>query len=390
MTRPDQALRAVPCHSPNDLMIVEKGDNGALRYFRADTAEHEEYSYQRPFILELEITRQCNLNCVHCYAEAESAPPEHELSFDEIRILLSSGHAVGIPELSLTGGEVMLRPDFLDIVDLGISLGYNVRFVTYATLLTDKTLHALAERPIKLITVSLDAISREVHEAIRGTRSHQSAVRAIEKLTEAGFQVSVITAFSKINLSEFDAIFEFCNKLRINWQVQITSAKGRCGRSITLSPDEYYQLGEKTAAAFVDRDKDIEIIPMDDLATFSHFYPLSALSETWQGMCTGGLLNLFVRANGDVTPCSALCFPSCIVGNIRSTSIETVCREALCRQALFPFSKNTRTGICRTCGFLDACNGGCPEILLSMCDSQTENTYCYHRIEQNRILRELF
>ena len=390
MTQPVKAVQAVPCHSHNDLMIVQKVANGIPRYFRADTAEHEEYSYQRPFILELEITRQCNLNCVHCYAEAESAPPEHELSFDEIRTLLSSGRAVGIPELSLTGGEVMLRSDFLDIVDLGISLGYHVRFVTNATLLTDEMMQALAARPIKLITVSLDAISREVHEAIRGKGSHRFAVRAIEKLAGAGFQVSVITAFSKINLPEFDAIFEFCKQLGINWQVQITSAKGRCGRSITLSPDEYYQLGEKTAAALVDNNKDIEIIPMDDLATFSHFYPLSALAKTWQGMCTGGLLNLFVRANGDVTPCSALCFPSCIVGNIRSTSIEVICREERCRHALMPFSKSTRTGVCRTCGFLDVCSGGCPEILLSMCDSQTENRYCYHRIEQNRILRELF
>ena len=172
--------------------------------------------------------------------------------------------------------------------------------------------------------------------------------------------------------------------------MQITSAKGRCGKDLTLSPEQYYTLGEKVAKAYVDPERRMALIPMDDLATFSHFYPLNRLSTTWQGMCTGGLLNLFVRANGDVTPCSALCFPSCIVGNVRRDSLETICNEERCRTALEPFAKQTRRGVCRTCPFLETCSGGCPEILLSMCASPQENDYCYHAIEQARILKAVF
>ncbi|MBN2340414.1 MAG: radical SAM protein [Deltaproteobacteria bacterium] len=374
----------------SDMMVVRKDADGRRRYFRADSDKREEYSYQRPFILELEITRRCNLQCVHCYAESENKTFENELTFDEITEILTSARNIGIPELSLTGGEVMMRPDFLRIIDAGFRHGFDVRFVTNVTLLNDGLFTELTRRPIKLITVSLDAMNSDTHEAIRGKSSHTPAIDGILRLKAAGFHLSIITAFSKLNISDFDDLYEFCKKHDIPWQVQLTSAKGRCGKDITLSPEEYYNLGEKVAKIMTSSSNTITIIPMDDLATFSHFPPLNRLSQTWQGMCTGGLLNLFVRANGDVTPCSALCFDKCIVGNIRTDSLETICREERCKTALSPFSAESRTGACRACPYLDACNGGCPEILLSMSRTSTENDYCYHKIEQDRILKALY
>jgi radical SAM protein with 4Fe4S-binding SPASM domain len=100
-------------------------------------------------------------------------------------------------------------------------------------------------------------------------------------------------------------------------------------------------------------------------------------------------LNLFVRASGDVTPCSALCFAECIVGNVRRDSLRDICAQERCRHALAWLRAETLTGACATCPFKLECQGGCPEILLSMCQSRTENEYCFHRLEQARILREL-
>ena len=381
MTEPSSG----PSELLSDSVVVERDDHGRLRYFRAEDPDREEFTYRKPFILEFEITRRCNLNCVHCYANAADRSFDDELRLDEIRAVLDDGRALGIRELSLTGGEVFTRPDFLDIVDAGAERGYHVRFVTNATLLTEELVAELMARRIKLITASLDAVTPGIHEAIRGAGSHAPAVRNIERLADAGLRVSIITAFSAINVPDFDALLGFCIERGIDWQVQITSAKGRCPRDITLTPDGYYALGEQVAAAIAS-DPPIHIIPMDDLATFSHFAPLSVLSETWQGMCTGGLLNLFVRADGDVTPCSALCFPECVVGNVRTDSLRAICGEERCKTALAWLRPETLTGVCADCCFKEECRGGCPEILLSMCADRTENEYCYHRIEQSRIL----
>lgn len=388
MTPAGGTPRAVPCRAFSDAMLIDRRPDGELRCRRADDPAREEYSYRKPFILELEITRRCNLQCVHCYAQAADTPFPDELTLSEIRTVLRDGAELGIRELSLTGGEVFLRPDFIPILDAGLDAGFALRFVTNATLLTDALLAELCRRPVKLITVSLDGISAAAHERIRGPGSHEPALRHLLRLKDAGFCVSVITAFSRLNLGEFDALLEFCVRHRLNWQVQMTSAKGRCDHRITLTPDEYYALGEKVAAAHA-AGWPIRIIPMDDLATFSHFPPLSRLAETWQGQCTGGLLNLFVRANGDVTPCSALCFPECIAGNVRRDSLLAICREERCRRVLAWMEPRRLTGVCADCGFLDECRGGCPEILISMCKNRTENEYCYHRVEQQRILAEI-
>ncbi len=380
--------RAIQCEFPSDAVAIERSPDGQLRYFRDDGPTREEYTYQKPFILELEITRRCNLRCVHCYAEAGPQPAADELSRSDLCRVLDQARGLGIRELSLTGGEVFLRPDFLDLVDDGLSRDFNVRFVTNGTLLDDRLLDGLCRRPIKLITISLDALSPAVHERIRGSDSHAPAVAAIERLRRAGFRVSVITAFSRFNLGEFDALLEFCVERRIDWQVQLTSAKGRCPQSITATPAEYYDLGEKVAAAWA-RDLPIHLIPMDDMSTPSLFSPLDQLHQTWQQRCTGGLLNLFVRANGDVTPCSALAFPECIVGNVRSESLADICREERCKHNLAWACADNLTGECAACRFQASCQGGCPEILLSMCRSRSENEYCYYRIEQQRILAEV-
>lgn len=384
---PPAPLRALPYEGLSDDILIERAPDGAVRYLRADDPQREAYSYAKPFILELELTRRCNLRCVHCYAHAADQPFDDELRLEEVEAVLEQGRALGIRELSLTGGEVMLHEDFLQVIDAGIARGYALRFVTNATLLTEPLLAELCRRPIKLVTVSLDGISAAAHERIRGAGQHQRAVRAIERMSEVGLGVSVITAFSRLNIGEFDDLLRFCVDRGVNWQVQMTSAKGRCPREITLSPEQYYDLGTQVAEAMA-RPLPIHVIPMDDLATYSHFEPLGMLGRGWKGGCVGGILNLFVRANGDVTPCSALAFDECVVGNVRRHSLVDICRQERCRDVLRWARADALTGVCGGCPFRSDCQGGCPEILLSMCRTRTENEYCYHRIEQERILAE--
>jgi len=381
--------QAIACSFPSDNVTIVTESNGTKRYFRSDDSEQEEYSYKKPFILELEITRRCNLKCVHCYADADDCHFDDELSFAQFSQVLEDGRELGIRELSLTGGEVFLHPDFLKIIDTGLEKNFHVRFVTNATLLTDHLLDELCIRPIKMITVSLDSINPHIHDEIRGSGSNKAAIEGIAKLRNAGFKISIITAFSSINICEFDPLLKYCIENDFDWQVQLTSAKGRCHKGITLSPEEYYRLGQKVASAYVD-DLPINIIPMDDLATFSLFPPLNILSSTWQQMCTGGLLNIFVRANGDVTPCSALAFPESIVGNLHHDSLKDICIEERCKSNLSWLSPENLTGACQGCTFIDKCRGGCPEILISMCKQRTENEYCYYRIEQNDIIQDLY
>ncbi len=364
-------------------MLVEQLDDGEYVYRRADTPEHEEYTYRRPYILELELTRRCNLKCRHCYANAPG-DGTGELDFEEITSLLSDARNIGIPELSLSGGEATLHPRFFDVWDYATELGLGVRFVTNATTADDAFIEALTERPLSLITVSLDAVDPQIHDAIRGAGAHEAAFAGLERLVESGLPLSLITAFCRTNIGEFDALRSLCSEWGIDWQVQMTSLKGRCPSELILDPDEYYELGRKVADVLVVGD--VTIVPMDDLATYSRFSPLDLLSKTWQDRCSGGVLNIFVRADGGVTPCSALASDRAVVGNVREHPLGEICAEERCRHHLDWLDVERLEGACRTCPHRERCYGGCPDILLTMCHSPNENEYCYYKIEEDRIL----
>ena len=370
----------------SDSMLVEQQGDGVYVYRRADSPEHEEYSYQRPYILELELTRRCNLKCSHCYAEAPG-DGSGEVEFEEIDELLRDAVQLGIPELSLSGGEATLHPHFLDIWDLATELGLGVRFVTNGTTADEQLVAELSSRPLNLVTVSLDAVDPAVHDSIRGPGAHAAAFAGLERMVEAGLPLSMITAFCKTNIGEFEALRDLCGDWGIDWQVQMTSLKGRCPSELILSPDEYYELGRKTAEVLVAGSP--VIVPMDDLATFSRFPPLTELSKTWQDRCSGGVLNIFVRADGGVTPCSALASDRAVVGNIREHPLSVICAEERCRKDLEWLNVSRLEGVCGSCPHRRRCYGGCPDILLTMCRSPNENDYCFYKIEADRILDSL-
>ena len=374
----------------DDLVQVVQRDDGSV-YFEKELPSGKKlrFDYDSPFILELELTWRCNLACFHCYVDASQESSCKELSLKEIEALLVDARELGIRELSLTGGEVLLRKDLPDVLHMGEKLGFGLRFVTNGSLFDQRWAKALEPYPIKLVTVSLDSSKGDVHNRLRGCDCHGDTIAGIERMLEQGYRVSIITAFSPENLADFRGLYEFCLERSLDWQVQMTSAKGRCPRSRVLNPREYYELG-CSLAEVIASNPPINIVPMDDMATFSRYYPLSLLSSTWQGGCSGGKLNVFVRADGSVTPCSALSFPPFIVGNVREQSLSKICRAKLLAHCLDEcLTTKNLEGVCARCPHKENCFGGCPEILCTMCQGSRENKYCYWAIEEEEIFGKL-
>jgi len=263
-----------------------------------------------------------------------------------------------------------------------------VRLVTNGTLVTPAIARAWRVAGIELVTVSLDAVDPAVHDAIRGTGNHAKTLAGIAALQEAGLSVSLIAAFSQINFGQLPALWDFARTHRLGLQAQMVSGKGRTPKDLLLSPEQYYELGEQIAAIFAAHPH--RIVPMDDMVTPSNSFPLNQLARTWQKRCTGGILNLFVRANGDVTPCSALALPENVVGNIRAPGgLAAILDEERCRTNLeWCHARNLR-GACAGCPHAEVCHGGCPDILLTLCRDRFENEYCFHRLETQSITAAL-
>src|SRR5512137_1993045 len=85
-----------------------------------------------------EITRSCNLACVHCRASALCGPYPGELGTEKCLRLLDEIAEVGKPVIILTGGEPLLRADIYDIAAYGNSKGLRMVLATNGTFVTDE------------------------------------------------------------------------------------------------------------------------------------------------------------------------------------------------------------------------------------------------------------
>jgi len=115
-----------------------------------------------------EVTRRCNLSCVHCRASSLSGPYAGELDTARSLRLLDEIAAFSQPIIILTGGEPLLREDIYEIADHGTKKGLRMVLATNGTLLTPEIVGKMLQAGIQRVSVSIDGRNRGSHDAFRG------------------------------------------------------------------------------------------------------------------------------------------------------------------------------------------------------------------------------
>jgi len=200
-----------------------------MRNIWQETKEDLEKNYT-PFSIVLELTRVCNLNCIHCYNIKDKA----ELSFAQIKKIASSLRKAGTLTLTLTGGEVFVIKDILEILYFLKGLGFDLKIITNGTLLNKDLIKHLKSIYPSEIGVSLYGLSPLVHEKITRVRgSFQKTFQTIKALKEEGLPVHIKTTLMKENFEEYPKIREFSQKLGLNYLLDpIISPKDDGSKSV--------------------------------------------------------------------------------------------------------------------------------------------------------------
>ena len=100
-----------------------------------------------------EITRRCNLNCVHCRSSSELKIADHpDCSLEEAKRMLDDIKSYADPVMVLSGGEPLLRPDVFDIASYGTDLGMRMCLATNGTLVTEEICRNIKESGIKMVS----------------------------------------------------------------------------------------------------------------------------------------------------------------------------------------------------------------------------------------------
>ena len=167
-----------------------------------------------PLSIVWELTRRCNLNCIHCY----NLKDEANLSFSEIRKIAFNLREAGTLILTLTGGEIFIREDILDVLFFLKGLGFDLKIITNATLIDNFLAERLKEIYPSEIGISLYGASSLVHEKItRGAGSFDKTLEAVKVLKEKGLAVHIKCTLMRENFKEYPKIIELANKLGVNY-----------------------------------------------------------------------------------------------------------------------------------------------------------------------------
>lgn len=132
-----------------------------------------------PFYTHFELTYRCNLNCVYCYCLGQGDKGK-ELGIDEVKKILDDLKRQGCLQLTLSGGEPLVREDFLEIYAHAKKNGFLTSIFTNGQLFNKEIIKYLVKAPPHSIEITLNGISESTYENI--TRVKGSFPRVIENI----------------------------------------------------------------------------------------------------------------------------------------------------------------------------------------------------------------
>lgn len=195
---------------------VEPSD--ALRYGRASSrlpSHLLQFSRDKRPVVVWNITKQCNLKCIHCYAHAKNIPFDNELSTKDGKNLIDDLARFNVPVLLFSGGEPLIRKDLPELAAYTVEKGIRAVISTNGTLISQKTAHILKDIGLSYVGISLDGMEK-INDRFRGVKgAFQSALDGINNCKEAGIKVGLRFTINKFNESEISKIFTLLDEMEI-------------------------------------------------------------------------------------------------------------------------------------------------------------------------------
>ena len=181
---------------------------------------HQAGARQRiPVSGTFELTPRCNLSCKMCYIHMsgeEQASRGRELTTEEWLEVGRRAVDAGMIYLLITGGEPLLRPDFVTIYSEMVKMGVVVSVNTNGTLITPEILDCFAKHPPETVNVTLYGASPETYGGLCGVRGgFEKAFAGVRALKEAGVRVAINTTFTTRNAGDMEALAAFAREVGV-------------------------------------------------------------------------------------------------------------------------------------------------------------------------------
>lgn len=314
----------------------------------ADRAHPERIS--APLTVYLGATEGCNLACAHCQAGSGPGPlgafPPALLSrlFRELWEL-------GCMQVHVTGGEPLLHPGLLPALDEAFALGLNVLLTTNGTLVDEALAEALAARPFRCLSVSIDGPDAQSHEALRGEGTLERALAGLRRLAARRPGVGVTTTLTPLLRGKLPELVRVCREAgaaSITLRPALPAGRARTAQEWLPTLADF-----RSAIAELDRLQEQSDIPLFHPPEVPHQRTSAFILEHFG--CVAGNLVCSVGPAGEVNPC-ALLGPEFDAGSLHERSLVELWDQG---QSFVRLRALTGNPLCWSCRHYDHCGGGC-------------------------------
>jgi len=267
-----------------------------------------------PLSVQIDLTYRCNEHCVHCYLDHED---HGEMTTVEITNLLDQLAEVGVFVLTLSGGEILMRKDFFEILAYARKLTFCIKLKTNAVMIREREAARIRDLGVETIQVSIYSHRPEVHDGITLVPgSLRRSVDAIRFLTSQGLKVTIANPLMLPTFQDYPGVQALANELGVEVTIDPT---------ITPMMD-----GDRGVLSLGIGQKELRQVFADEslVGNVEEFCAISAPpgeSELESKPCSAGHSTCYVSPYGDVYPCVQFPLPT---GNVRQQPFIDIWRHS--------------------------------------------------------------
>jgi radical SAM protein with 4Fe4S-binding SPASM domain len=351
-----------------------------LRYGKSGSGEKpgevvpKKASERKPIVV-WNITRNCNLKCVHCYNDSGVGKTFNDVTTEQAKAVLDDLAEFGVPSVLFSGGEPLMRHDLFELLEYAGNKGLRTVISTNGTLIKADTAQRIKEAGVSYVGISLDGIG-EINDKFRGVSgAFAKTVEGIKNCQSAGVRIGLRLTLTKGNVEDLDALFDFFDENNIEracFYHLVPSGRGEGIFEEDLTHAQSREAIEKIMArtkAFKDAGKVTDILTVDNHVDGVYVYlkllkedPKRA-KEVWKllswnggGMNSSGVGIGCIDFNGKVH--ANQFWGHYDLGDVHEKPFSRIWSNP--DEPLLKGLRDRRSyvkGRCRLCKFFDACGG---------------------------------
>ena len=346
-----------------------------------------------PIRVWLEITSKCNLHCINCFNENHQ-DFKGDIPLQDILRILRNLNEAGVPQITITGGEPLIRKDVWSILDFAAQLGFGLRFFTNGTTINDANSMRLATYPISHIFASIDGIGVS-NDLLRGKGTFSRIATGIERLAKFNRNVTLSVTLHALSLDSIRQTFDFAaaigiRSLLIRPLLEYRQSSNELRIAKSEIPAFIHQLELASIATGVEYQlnkfpffENQKAIFHEDRESDIHF---SSITGDNQFGCVAGNTVAGIKSNGLVMACGFI--PIKYSSDESNSAVINPFVQLWNESENIAFMRQIEANsTCQSCSLMPVCGGGCrANAILAGNTIRGIDPYCF--ITDSRLLPE--